>query len=203
MDSSLISAPLIIIRHGETDWNVEKRFQGHSDIQLNDCGRRQAVENARLLKRYLASNDADISGLKLLYSPLARASQTMEIIAGKLALESAGRSSQPALKEISFGHWEGLTSAQAKQQYYHQRQLRRRDRWSIAPPGGESFAERLQGVQKLLEAAGQHTVVFTHSGIVRIIYHLLQNIAPLEAVALEIPHVGLHVWDGNSIQFYC
>ena len=76
---------------------------------------------------------------------------------------------------------------------------RRKDRWSIAPPGGESFASRVDPVRAFLTNIRPHTVLVSHSGIIRIIAHLLTGLAPERAVALEVPHVGVHSWDGNRM----
>jgi probable phosphoglycerate mutase len=104
------------------------------------------------------------------------------------------------LQEISFGLWEGLTSAEAKQQFYEQRQRRRRDRWSIAPPEGESFASRVDGIHQLLVSLPANCVIVSHSGIMRIILHILGKLPPNEAVKADIAHIGLVIWDGKSLK---
>jgi broad specificity phosphatase PhoE len=87
---------LLLVRHGETDWNAEGRLQGHTDMPLNDLGRRQA----RALADELAGD-----GIEAVYSSdLARASETAEIVAERLGLPVG---LDPDLREKDWGTWEG------------------------------------------------------------------------------------------------
>jgi probable phosphoglycerate mutase len=90
-----------LVRHGETDWNRDLRWQGHSDVPLNERGREQARE--------LADNLSD-AGLSAVYaSDLSRAAETAQIVADRLSLPlriDAG------LREIDVGSWEGFTLAE-------------------------------------------------------------------------------------------
>ena len=89
---------ILLARHGETDWNRDLRVQGHSDTPLNETGRAQARELARSLAA---------EPIHAIYaSDLARARETAEIVAAARKLEV---SSEPGLRERSFGSWEGLT----------------------------------------------------------------------------------------------
>jgi broad specificity phosphatase PhoE len=87
-----------LVRHGETDWNRELRWQGHSDPPLNERGRDQA--------RRLADALAPIPFAAVYSSDLSRASETAEIVASRLGLAVTV---DPALREIDVGSWEGLT----------------------------------------------------------------------------------------------
>ena len=195
-----VSSPLYFIRHGETDWNRAKKFQGHSDIPLNEKGRLQAAKNGALLVDHLAETGVRPDQLCFVTSPLSRALETTKIILQICNSKSGNFRADEALKEISFGLFEGLTSPQAKEKYYRQRQERRKDRWSIAPPEGESFASRVDGVSQLLTQLNSHSVVVSHSGIMRVVYHLLQKIPSKEVVSLDIPNEGISIWDGNTIK---
>src|SRR5437870_10210961 len=89
---------LLLVRHGETDWNRDGGWQGGSDTRLNDLGR----EQARALADELDGN------IDVVYSSdLARARETADIVAAKLQLEVRV---DPRLRERSFGSWEGLTT---------------------------------------------------------------------------------------------
>ena len=196
-----LNAPLYFIRHGETDWNIERRFQGQSDIPLNKHGIEQAAASGKILSCLLENDGGSEDSHQFISSPLLRAAKTMEQILDELGLPENNYQTDAALTEISFGLWEGLTSPEAKQQYYHERQNRRKDRWAIAPPGGESFAERTGTIERFLLGLSESSVVVSHSGIMRIIIHLLKGLAPLDAVNVEIPHIGVHIWDGKSLSF--
>lgn len=88
---------LYIIRHGETDWNIKRRFQGHSDIPLNEEGRRLAQITADALR--------DVPFTRIFTSPLKRAFETAIIIKGERDIPVI---TEPDIIEISFGEYEGL-----------------------------------------------------------------------------------------------
>src|SRR5579884_1391455 len=89
---------LLLVRHGETDWNAEGRLQGHTDRPLSDFGRRQAKE----LAERLSGERVDA----IYASDLARARETAEIVGERLGLPVV---IDPDLREKNWGSWEGLT----------------------------------------------------------------------------------------------
>jgi broad specificity phosphatase PhoE len=89
---------LLLARHGETDWNRERRLQGSTDVPLNDLGRSQA--------RQLAAELEDVELAAIFSSDLQRASETAEIVAAAKGLRVQ---TERGLRERSFGSWEGLT----------------------------------------------------------------------------------------------
>jgi len=97
---------LLLVRHGETDWNRELRFQGQADPPLNDAGRAQARELARTL--------AEVEIDAVYTSDLRRAVETAEIVA-------AGRGipilAEPGLREVDVGSWSGLTREQIEERF--------------------------------------------------------------------------------------
>lgn len=93
------------MRHGETDWNRENRFQGHADPPLNDLGREQAGQLARELSEPFAA---------LYTSPLRRASETAAILGATLGLHAVPDSS---LQEVDLGSWSGLTRPEVEERY--------------------------------------------------------------------------------------
>lgn len=148
-----------MVRHGETDWNRESRFQGRSDPPLNAAGRRQARELALRL-----GNEA----LDAVYaSPLRRAYETAEIVAGRLGLEVQA---VDALGEVFLGAWEGLTLPEIETRFPdgYRRWVDHRDGWH----GGETYDELgRRVVAALLEIAGAHdggrVLAVTHGGPIR------------------------------------
>ncbi|ROP66718.1 histidine phosphatase family protein [Curtobacterium sp. PhB115] len=142
---------LYLVRHGETDWNAQRRIQGSTDIPLNDTGRRQAAEAAELLTR--RSFDAVVA------SPLVRAAETGAIIAARLGLDAPV--SYPGLAERSYGEAEGLTDTEVVERYPHD-----------DIPGRESRSALLARVTETLgEVAvrfdGGVVVVATHGAVIR------------------------------------
>ncbi|MEZ5187956.1 MAG: histidine phosphatase family protein [Microbacterium sp.] len=93
---------LLLVRHGETDWNAARRIQGSTDIPLNDTGREQARETAAALAARFAGQAPVVAS-----SDLSRARETAEIIAEALGV--AGPRLYPQLRERSYGVAEGMT----------------------------------------------------------------------------------------------
>jgi broad specificity phosphatase PhoE len=136
---------LLLVRHGETDWNAEGRLQGHTDRPLNDYGRRQA--------RALADRLADDGVTAVYASDLIRARETAEIVAERLGLPVGV---DPDLRERNWGNWEGLTGSE-------------RDRVEHVGEAVDAHEERvLRAVRRIAERhPGERVVVVTHGGSLR------------------------------------
>jgi broad specificity phosphatase PhoE len=120
---------LILCRHGETDWNVEGRYQGQDDPPLNGQGVAQA--------RQLAEELRDV-GLEVLYSsPLRRALQTAEVVATTLGLPL---NVDRRLMEIHQGDWQGRLRAEIAARYPALFRRWQSEPWAVTPPGGENLA---------------------------------------------------------------
>jgi probable phosphoglycerate mutase len=105
---------VFMTRHGQTDWNVQGRMQGHTDIPLNDEGRAQARAVAEAMRN--ASKQSSLSGLSgLVSSDLSRARETAEIVAASLGLAVSYVDSD--LRERMFGIFEGLTGAECEERH--------------------------------------------------------------------------------------
>lgn len=121
---------LCLVRHGQTDWNLEGRYQGQSDVPLNATGRAQA--------QALADRLAGERFHAIYASDLRRASETAEIIAAVVALPVF---LEPRLREIDQGQWEGQLVETIKTRYAELWQQRTVDPARIRPPGGETVGE--------------------------------------------------------------
>jgi probable phosphoglycerate mutase len=152
---------LILIRHGETQWNLDQRIQGHHDVPLTEKG----LEQARLLARHLVDEP-----LHAVYSSdLSRARQTAEILA-------AGRSDirfDPRLREAGMGRFEGHTPKELRERYPEAFEAWRRDSVRNRPLGGETLEDLqercLAALRDLLPRhPGQTVAVVTHGGPVRV-----------------------------------
>jgi len=136
---------LLLVRHGETDWNADGRLQGHTDRPLSDFGRRQA----RQLAEELAEEKLDA----IYASDLSRASETAEIVGVRLGL---GVVIDPGLREKDWGTWEGLTGVG-------------RDRVEFVGESTEAHQERMLGaLRRIAERhSGGRVLVVTHGGSMR------------------------------------
>jgi alpha-ribazole phosphatase len=154
---------IILIRHGETEWNKNSRCMGHTNIELSPEGERQAHALAKRMK-----------GMKLsaIYaSDLDRAFRTAEIIAREHGLTVQKKE---LLRELNFGEWEGLTYAQVEEKDRQRLQAWMKDIANAAPPGGEAFSnlkERaLAALQEIVQVHPEETVaVVSHGGTIKTI----------------------------------
>jgi len=176
---------LIVVRHGETDWNRQHRFQGQIDVPLNAVGRSQA---ARLAQR-LAEESFDA----VVASDLQRARTTADLAAAGHAIAS-----EPLWREQAFGVLEGLDAPtiieRHPQLWAH---WLRHDADYALPGGGESvraFHQRvLHAVRQLaLQYRGARVVVFTHGGVLDMLWRAASN-APLSGPrTCDIPNTGIN-----------
>lgn len=180
---------LLIVRHGETEWNAEGRIQGHTDIGLCDKGRQQA----RAVGHRLADTPIDVA----YSSDLQRASETVRIILGERDIPLH---STPQLREYHKGVFEGLTSAEMNTRYpqlYAASLVRDLD---FAPTGGESMrqasARMAAFVADVKERHPDGTVLIVgHGGSLRAIFVTLLAL-PLEATWRLVMHnCGLSIID--------
>jgi broad specificity phosphatase PhoE len=149
---------ILLLRHAETDWNRERRFQGWRDIPLSPTGREQAESAARLLA---ASPLAAVWS-----SPLSRARETAALIAAphKLTVHEAD-----AFKEMGFGEWEGLTRDEVRERFPDAHRAWAETPHDAAWPGAETLgavrARALAGLDELREAHQGQTVCLVSHGI--------------------------------------
>lgn len=141
---------LIIVRHGETDWNRDGRYQGHADPPLNDAGRTQALE----LARELADTPLDAAYT----SDLQRAAETARII---LAGRDVPLVPDPGLREIDVGSWSGLTRPEIEARFP-----------GPADHDGESREDHLDRVVGAVERIaarhpGERVLIVSHGGSIR------------------------------------
>lgn len=126
---------IYLIRHGQTDWNKARRFQGTKDISLNETGRKQAAK----LEQALAHIPFD----RVVSSDLSRARETAEILASGRSLKVE---TDVLLREIDFGYWEGLDFAAIEARFPEEARTWLEDPGSLKIPGGESFQIMAQRV---------------------------------------------------------
>lgn len=190
--------PLYFIRHGQTDWNAEYRFQGQRDIPLNEKGRGEAYRNGQRLAELVA----DPSEMALFCSPMTRTRQTLAGI-----LEAAGWQDlpwaaqavfDPRLKEITFGDWEGWTKQEIKKNDPVHYKARAKDKWGSCPPNGESYAQLSDRVRPWLEALTGPTIVVAHGGTFRVLRQILEQVPVAEAPLLEVPQNKVYCWNGTQ-----
>jgi len=180
-----VMTELILIRHGETDWNRELRFQGQIDVPLNAIG----FEQARRVAEHLAGESVQ----HLVCSDLLRTRQTAEAPSRQLTLTAAA---DPGLREQAFGVVEGMRADEIQQQF-----PQAWARWSefdadYAFDGGEStriFHARVMAALRRLaqERQGQRLVVVTHGGVLDMVYRSAMGLALCGPRQSVIPNGGI------------
>ena len=196
-------APVIYyIRHGETSWNAEGRLQGVQDIPLNDLGRRQAAHAGNILADLFARDGRDKSSLSFVASPLIRARATMELVRGELKLPRDGYALDDRLREIGYGKWEGSTLPEMQlrdPQLYAKRQT---EKWTVSPPGGESYVEVQARMTDWYASVTADTVCVAHGGTARALMVALGIETPVSAADLTIEQGAVYVFRDGALQKY-
>lgn len=163
---------LWLIRHGETDWNVEQRFQGTSDQLLNERGETQAQS--------LVPRLANIHFDGIYSSDLKRVQRTAELALGG-TLEGVTLDSR--LQELDFGEWEGLSWHEVREQFPEAFAIWANDR-EQNPHGGERITDVVQRVDLFLNdlrnrhGKDDHILIFAHGGVLAVMVCMLLETDP-------------------------
>jgi broad specificity phosphatase PhoE len=150
---------IILVRHGETEWNVGEIFRGRIDIDLNETGRKQA----ELLGEYLSE-----SKIEAVYSgPLKRALNTAQAIARYHHLEAQIAA---GLNDLDFGQWQGLSLREVREKYreLHAEWVNHPERVKL--PGGETLGDVRERAVKVV-----NEVIARHKGAVVLVSHRVVN----------------------------
>lgn len=170
---------ILVIRHGETQWNRQGRLQGRLDTPLTTDGFRQALA----VGEYHRERVAAAGEICLWVSPLGRARQTASIVADTWRLPYDSFQVDAALSERSYGHWEGLSQSDIRATRGADFEENGRDPWSFAMDGGESRKQLAARLQTWVDglAPGPLHIAVTHSGCLRALRGLYTN-ASLETM---------------------
>jgi len=177
---------LVIVRHGQSAWNLENRFTGDVDVDLTQLGREEARTAGKKLIGFNFSH--------AFTSVLKRAEETLQII-----LEETGRTDLPitrdkALNERNYGQLQGLNKAETAQKYGAGQVAIWRRSFSIRPPGGESLQDTAARVIPYYQTAiepllkkGGNILIVAHGNSLRALMMHLEHIAEEEISKVDIP----------------
>jgi 2,3-bisphosphoglycerate-dependent phosphoglycerate mutase len=176
---------LIIVRHGQSQWNLENRFTGEVDIELTPLGEEEAKNAGKLLKPY---------NFELAYtSVLIRAIHTLDIILKETGRIDTSIFKSAALNERNYGDLQGLNKKEVEQQYGTEKFLLWRRSYKVAPPHGESLEDTYKRVLPYYQREivpelkkGKSILIVAHGNSLRALMMYLENISPE-----EIPHITL------------
>lgn len=179
---------LYIVRHGETDWNAEARYQGQMDIPLNAHGRTQAERNGLALRQYFEDTPTcDVALLDFVASPLSRAQETMRIVRASMGLEPSAFRTDPQIRELHYGHWEGQLATDLPKTDPAGLAARKADPFHSRPEGGESYTELMDRTDAWLATLTRDTVAVTHGGVMRTLRGRLLALDKTSVPRLPVP----------------
>jgi 2,3-bisphosphoglycerate-dependent phosphoglycerate mutase len=175
---------LILVRHGESVWNLENKFTGWTDVELSDKGREEAKQAGILLKDYAC----DV----LWTSDLKRAHQTLELMV-KETLWNAPIVKTQALNERHYGDLQGLNKAETAKKFGDEQVHLWRRSYDVRPPNGESLKDTVERVKPILFSclypslsAGKNLCVVAHGNSNRALMKLIEGISDEEIPSLEL-----------------
>ena len=174
---------LYLVRHGETDWNKDQRYQGQTDIPLNETGRAQAARNGEILKFLMPG----IASADFISSPLSRAIETMEILRRGLGLDVKAYRTEPKLLEVHYGHWEGHLASELQASDPEGVAGKNADVFGWRPRGGESYADLQDRISDWLQTVDRDTVAITHGGVSRVARGAVLGLDTSLVPTLEVP----------------
>lgn len=189
-DAGVTAATLILLRHGETDWNRERRLMGAADVPLNETGRLQCARVGEVLANFGID--------RIRTSPLVRALESSRIVAEAIG---APIESDERLVEVRFGDWQGRTYDEIAADPHYRRYIE--DPVGQAAPGGENVIEVQQRALASLQGArqGERVLFVTHGDLIRTILCRFLQVPLAGFRRLRIDNCGLSavaVSDGSG-----
>lgn len=200
--SELVWPELYFIRHGETNWNAEGRYQGSRDIPLNARGRGQAALNGTLLKTLLERGNRSPLDFDWYVSPLSRTRETMDNVRAKIGEPLPNVTIDPRLIEISFGIYEGHLHTELAAGAMAIAGEREASFWFFRPPEGESYDDVAKRVVDFGSALTGPAIIVSHGGILRVLRHLIEGFPHERAVNWFPPQDSVvHFTEGKSVVY--
>ena len=184
----MVKGLLFAMRHGETLWNAEGRFQGSSDFSLTDAGERQASENGKKLRAHFEYLGVEPTRITAYASPLKRTRETISAIAREVGIPESQINIDARLAEAS-----SCLPAE--------RRLRKVDRWNFNAHGGESYADLAHSMKSFLADLdpARPVLLVSHAGNIRVMAAMLAGVTREEAMTLSVPHDAVFRWDGSQL----
>lgn len=177
---------LIIVRHGQSQWNLENRFTGWIDIDLSPKGVEEARSAGEKLKGYTFD--------KAYTSALIRAQRTLDIILDIINQRDIPVEKDKALNERMYGDLQGLNKDETREKFGHEQVHIWRRSYDIAPPNGESLKDTAARVMPYYEEkiipdllSGKNILISAHGNSLRALVKSLENLSDEEIVKTEIP----------------
>lgn len=176
---------LVLLRHGQSQWNLENRFTGWEDVPLTDLGRAEARSAGEKLR--------EVRFDRAYTSKLQRATETLDIVLDTLGQRNVPIERSQALNERHYGQLQGLNKAETEQRYGAEQVHQWRRSYDVRPPGGESLKDTAERTlpyfrERILPEvqAGKNVIVAAHGNSLRSIAMYLENLTPDQVEALNL-----------------
>jgi broad specificity phosphatase PhoE len=188
--------PIYFARHGETLFNVERRWQGsRNDSGLTEQGRAHARETGLILRALIGAGAPP----RFVSSPMGRARATMEGALEALGLPTDIYTTDERLAEIDLGEWTGILADEVKVKDPARWEARQKDKWNIPCPGGESFSMAAARAESWLLSVTEPTVAISHGVFGRVLRALYLGLPPAQISGMEEPHGSVFRLEGGRI----
>jgi 2,3-bisphosphoglycerate-dependent phosphoglycerate mutase len=178
---------LVLVRHGQSEWNQKNLFTGSKDPGLTDIGIEEARQAGRRLEALGLTFDVAFT------SVLSRAQRSLEIILGEIGQPDLPVVADPALNERDYGDLAGLNKDDARSRFGEERVRLWRRSYDVAPPGGESLRDTVARVlpyyvREILPRVmrGERVLVSAHGNSLRALVMVLDGLSPETVAALEL-----------------
>lgn len=177
---------LVIVRHGQSEWNKENRFTGWIDVDLAEKGVREALSAGEKLK--------DMKFDYAFTSSLKRAQNTLSIILECIGQENLNVSKNEALNERMYGELQGMDKDEARKEFGEEQVLIWRRSFDIAPPGGESLKDTADRVLPYFKKEiapllrqNKNIIIAAHGNSLRALIMFIENLSKEEILKVEVP----------------
>ena len=178
---------LVLVRHGQSEWNLKNLFTGWKDPDLTELGVTEAKEAGRKLKAQGLTFDVAFT------SDLTRAQHTLKLMLAEIGQTGLPTTKDLALNERDYGDLSGLNKDDARKKWGEDQVLIWRRSYDVPPPGGESLKDTLARtlpyyVQEILPCVlrGERTLVVAHGNSLRALIMVLEKLSPKEILAREL-----------------
>lgn len=189
---------IYFIRHGETPWNAEKRYQGRKDIPLNERGEAQAVRNGEILAAELHRHGRSPADFEWHASPLMRTRETMARVRRAFAEPLPQVKYDVRLMEISFGVIEGRLHSELPANMAVAPGMRDATYWHFRPQEGENYADVEERLAEFAGTLHGPSIIVSHGGIARTLRVMIEGADVLDAINWAPPQdVVLHFRPGR------
>jgi len=175
---------IYLLRHGETDYNTQGRYQGQLDSPLTELGKEQVQQNALMLKTFIG----DANDWKIISSPLGRAVQSTEILCETIGYDRKNVEYDQRLTEVAVGQWAGLTMPDIQQSWPDLLTNTDAFNWYFHAPDGESYEAVTSRLSAWFEDIQQHpkVIVVSHGLTGRILRGIYAGLHKEDALKLEV-----------------